>query len=658
MAKNSGGLSVNNNVRSVGLGVLTAIVTAGMLYYAIRVGSAGSGAPALLPHKKGKDDDNVGADGTSDGRLKSSDLPDITKPTGDATTKKMATTTTTTKDIEADTNKKVEEIDRRGKALFKSKNYLDAAACFSEALDLLSSNAANNSNSNNSVRQIITLTNNRSAMYEKAGMAELAVADCDVILAQDVTHQKARVRKLRLLESQGRWSDALVEVCALQLRFMQVNREKLRMGVQVTPPIPQSKIEEIMGKLLPGEIERHMADLEKSKSDKGNKDGTGGNPLPSVYTILQLLQSFSGYNGWMGRAARGGSVQTLSDALDVSTNTPIDNAKILFRRGRRYAFDRMIADAVTDFEAAYAIVVKEDDYEAKMGEDDSDDFPRLLEWVGMGRHLTYNLDGASKCYERCSELEPTNAEILVKRAGVKMDASDHTSALALFEKALELDPSCTDALLHRANLYVLQSQPLEAKSDLDAVIALQPNHLLAHLRLATVFMSMGDDKMDDANRCLEKAEDVSNGESSEVHSYRGEMHFARGEMEMAKDAFKKAVECDPRNPTPHVNAALAVMNSPGTNGGPPDIPEAITMLEQALKIDPQFHAAYVHLGQLKLTMATNLNEGREVIQLYDRGLKLCCRTPDELKDIVSMRILTVAQIDAATALKMDTLNMQ
>ena len=89
----------------------------------------------------------------------------------------------------------------------------------------------------------------------------------------------------------------------------------------------------------------------------------------------------------------------------------------------------------------------------------------------------------------------------------------------------------------------------------------------------------------------------------------------------------------------------------------PDFNEATRLLHKAIEVDPMFHAAYVQLGQLKLSMATDLTKAREVVELYDRGLEYC-RTPEELKDICSMRILTVAQIDAAHALRMETLNMQ
>ena len=71
----------------------------------------------------------------------------------------------------------IEEIDKRGKKLFKEKKYFDAAEVFSEALDLINSKVAvtdvDKYKSLN--RQLVTLMNNRSAMYEKGGMPDLAL---------------------------------------------------------------------------------------------------------------------------------------------------------------------------------------------------------------------------------------------------------------------------------------------------------------------------------------------------------------------------------------------------------------------------------------------------------------------------------------------------
>lgn len=558
---------------------------------------------------------------------------------------------------------------------------MEAAETFTEALDLIeqkrsstkSSSTSDNDSSKSSsslTRQIITLTNNRSAMYEKASFPDLALSDCDAVLTLDPAHTKARTRRLRILEAQNRHAEALVEVCVFQLKFMNDNRDKIRIGLPPTghPPVPQSKIEELVTLIQPEEIKRAQEAMAARDAEE--------RALPSTYTILQLLKSFSGYNKWMGEAAKGGTVGKFTSQMeDLLDHIPRKNltafadnvatkVTLLLHRGRRYAFESDFVKAVQDFDEAFALAEDKEGSGDENHEEvkkeivqamEKDDYARLLEWAGMCKHLRYDLKAALECYERCSELEPENTELLVKRAGVKMDGTQHAEAESLFAKALELNPTASDALLHRANLRMLQQKIAESESDLETCIRLFPNNLLARLRLATVYMAKED--MDGAKRMLDTAEEYD-PESSEVHCYRGELHFAHGEFVSAKEEFEKAMKCDAHNPTPYVNAALAVVNTPPTNGSMmPDFPEAVKLLEKAIEVDPMMHAAYVQLGQMKLSMATDLSKAKEVVELYDKGLEYC-RTPEELKDIVCMRILTIAQIDAAQALKMETLNMQ
>ena len=235
-----------------------------------------------------------------------------------------------------------------------------------------------------------------------------------------------------------------------------------------------------------------------------------------------------------------------------------------------------------------------------------------------------------------------------------MDGGNHDEAVEFFDMALGLDPTTTDALLHRANLRLLQQNVEDAKADLLKCLEARPDHLLARLRLATLHMALND--IEGTKEQLAKAERLAPN-SSEVHSYRGEMHFAQGELEEAKLEFEKAIECEPSNPTPYVNVALVIMNTPPAMGGPPDAAGAIQMLETAIEVDPQMHSAYMHLGQLKLAMATDLSVARTVLELYDQALEHC-RTPDEMRDICGVRLLTQAQVDAAAMLKMETFSMQ
>ncbi len=234
-------------------------------------------------------------------------------------------------------------------------------------------------------------------------------SDCNAILEIDTTHTKARTRKLRILESLNQYTDALVEVCALQLKFMQDNRDKLRLGIPVNPPVPQSKIEQLMGLIVPDEVESQLKKV-KSKYGSGNSE----RPLPSSHTIMQLLQSFSGYNAWMAKAAKDGSLDSLTTKLEEAVGQK-DKVELLLKRGRRYAYHRMFDECKNDFEAAYSIFEGDDNNEIKNA-CESETYTRVLEWVGMCRHLRYDLDGALKCYETCSTLEPFNVSNLSSSA--------------------------------------------------------------------------------------------------------------------------------------------------------------------------------------------------------------------------------------------------
>jgi len=290
-----------------------------------------------------------------------------------------------------------------------------------------------------------------------------------------------------------------------------------------------------------------------------------------------------------------------------------------------------------------------------------DDYARILEWTGMIRHWVFDFDSALTCYQQCAAVEPTNSEILVKQAGVKMDEGNADEALELFEKALELNPNgAPDALLHRANLYMLQQKPVEAKADLLECIKIRPDHILARLRLAAICTAVAD--VTTANSYLDEAEEID-PRSSDIFSYRGEIAFTQGDFVEAKKFFDQAIELEPNNPTPYVNLALAILNTPptqepGQTTPPmPDTKTAIKYFEKAIEVDPMFHAAYVQLGQLKLGTASDLNTGREVLELYDQALHHC-RSPEEIKDLCNMKTLTEAQVDAAARLGMETFSMQ
>jgi Tfp pilus assembly protein PilF len=143
---------------------------------------------------------------------------------------------------------------------------------------------------------------------------------------------------------------------------------------------------------------------------------------------------------------------------------------------------------------------------------------------------------------------------------------------------------------------------------------------------------------------------------TKVYSYRGELAFTQGRMDEARMNFEKAMELDPTNPTPYVNAAMVILNSPPQQFQMPDTNLACSLLEKAISIDPQFSAAYVHLGQIRLGMATEIETAKTVIDLYEQGLANC-RTAEEVKELCGMLALAKSQVAAAIQLGIEKFNM-
>jgi tetratricopeptide (TPR) repeat protein len=286
---------------------------------------------------------------------------------------------------------------------------LEAAQAFTEALTLIESETDHSDPKKSSSlnKQIVTLINNRSAMYEKGSLPELALEDCSKILeVYDFVHTKARTRKLRLLENSNQFYPALVEVCALQLLFMQKHRDTLRMGIppSVQPPVPQSKLEELIEKVLPEQMEAYAKIAEQKKKDM----------LPAGYTLMQLLKSYTGYNAWMAKAAKDGSIDKLKKELDglpsSSDSIAVANrASVMMKIGRRYVYDGKYSLARHTLLDAYKLVEGKTEVQNIMSDDN---YARLLEWTGMVKHWTYNLDAASQCYQECAALEPTNVSMI------------------------------------------------------------------------------------------------------------------------------------------------------------------------------------------------------------------------------------------------------
>ena len=66
-------------------------------------------------------------------------------------------------------------------------------------------------------KTMISMYNNRSAMYEKLGEFDKSMTDIDIVLAMEPKHIKARARRSRVLEARGGLEESMAELVCLSL---------------------------------------------------------------------------------------------------------------------------------------------------------------------------------------------------------------------------------------------------------------------------------------------------------------------------------------------------------------------------------------------------------------------------------------------------------
>ncbi len=96
--------------------------------------------------------------------------------------------------------------------------------------------------------------------------------------------------------------------------------------------------------------------------------------------------------------------------------------------------------------------------------------------------------------------------------------------------------------------------------------------------------------------------------------------------------FDKAIELDPKNPLPYLNKGLAVLYVQHNVLG------AIELLEKALEVDPKNIQALTHIGQVKCSIASNVDEAEDASKIFDKAIEMTKDT-NELHELCSLKVM-------------------
>lgn len=328
------------------------------------------------------------------------------------------------------------------------QSYKKAAEKLTEAVDLakLIPSAS---------KDILTLYNNRSAMYEKMGEYDKSLNDINFVLEMDTFHIKARVRRARVYEAQKKEQQSLDDyVYAMFL-------ERIK-GDNST----NDKKIEVLYKSL-GSKKATLVLSEIRSTDKS---------LPSTTYCRTFLENFPSVHQWKvqyGVVLNSGSTQRsaseveairgkLVEAVDTVEEGALPETKL------RAVLALVCMDIASEsFSSAFSVLSTVSEFAEVDRKSASPELKKQLillhELLGTGQHLKCNLNAAIESYETTLGMDPTNLGTSLKLASVYLDLGEKTKAEEIYTKLIKEKESKSEleqawVLIHSSSLWLTRDQ--------------------------------------------------------------------------------------------------------------------------------------------------------------------------------------------------------
>lgn len=238
---------------------------------------------------------------------------------------------------------------------------------------------------------------------------------------------------------------------------------------------------------------------------------------------------------------------------------------------------------------------------------------------GMLLVLLKRIEEAGRDFDRALTLQPRHLQAMAGKGLVCVGLNRHDEALALFDAVLAINPALVEILVHRGRLHVVMGQFAKAEADLDRVLAAQPRNAQAMGSKGVLCMKL---RRFDAALAQFDASLAIDPTSADILTHRGRLHQASGRFAQAEADFDAALSIDgdleegwlgkaqiaafhrgrmaeavaacnkvlARNPNSEI--AHLLLGSCCAREG--DIAAAITHMDRALEIRPDFAEAITH----------------------------------------------------------------
>lgn len=249
-------------------------------------------------------------------------------------------------------------------------------------------------------------------------------------------------------------------------------------------------------------------------------------------------------------------------------------------------------------------------------------------------------------FEKASELEPDNIDVIVNLANAKDEAGDYDAAIEGYNKALEIEPKNALIYNNRGFSYFHKQEFEKALNDYDKALMLSPKLKIAEYNKQELIKVLQENEK--YSKLLENIEDshkdykyyfnlgmqeANLGNENEamiaynkvielkpdfapVYMFIGILEFQKENWEKAKEYYTKAIEVDSGMIDAYFNRAQIVFVTKTKDKQ--DLESALADLKKAVEFDPKFIDAYYSMA----VIYKNLGEYKLSIQALDKILEI------------------------------------
>ena len=319
------------------------------------------------------------------------------------------------------------------------------------------------------------------------------------------------------------------------------------------------------------------------------------------------------------------------------------------------------------------------------------DSPDALSVMAMAHHRFGNLAEAGKWFEKCLQLEPTNADAYHGLGWIALRKGDHEEAATLLRRALEFDPALSDASVQLAQAWVYLGKPNEAtkvlesavgvsgptcellywlgdaherlnryeeaKEDYLATIRLDPSLPDAYYRLGGVCKKLGQGEESrvyleqfrglrdrDTGRRMARAQTLGDVvflryALADVYTAAGQAYAVRGDERLAEEHWLKAAGMAAEDTVSRMELARLYERSGRME-------KALDILTEVAEIEPESATYQMSIGVVN----ARLNRFAEAASAFRRACEFAPRHPDGYHALARLYLLSNREIPEAVKL--------